>query len=54
MASIGCPAWTPTIRESASSVPRITRAVIVCFDGLAVRRAVRLDTIPIIPFQLLC
>jgi hypothetical protein len=38
----------------ASIVPSIARAMIVCFDGLAVRRAVRLEVIPIISFRLLC
>jgi hypothetical protein len=28
--------------------------MIVCFDGLAVKRAVRLEVIPIISFRLLC
>jgi len=34
-------------------VPSIAKAMIVCFDGLAVRRAVMLEAIPIISFRLL-
>jgi hypothetical protein len=54
MASTGSPALTPRIRESASNRPRMVMVVNVCFDGLAVRRAVRLEAIPIISFRLLC
>ena len=51
---MGSPAFTPVIRDMVNSAPRIASAIIVCFDGLAVTRAVRLDTVPIISFQLLC
>jgi len=53
MASTGSPALTPRIRESASSKPRIAMVANVCFVGLAVRRTVRLEAIPIISFRLL-